>query len=172
MNIVDAAGRSLLHCASLAVRPVLVMDEPPVLLSIVNSLSYRDQSGPTDDPAAELERLRIKAGQTFEDIRRGSHYFKNLGDEVKLSIVAEMLTRLIQLGGRTRRGGDHGSLLLVDAAFTETEADSTLPHLLAELRRKWGESGELDLISRIYRTTMTDTILSLAATAEHEEVLT
>jgi hypothetical protein len=172
LNIVDAAGRSLLHCASLAVRPVLVMDDPPVLLSIVNSLSYRDQRGLTDDPAAELERLRIKAGQTFEDIRRGSHYFKNLGEEVKLSIVAEMLTRLIQLGGRTRRGGDHGSLLLVDAAFTETEADSTLPYLLAELRRKWGESGELDLISRIYRSTMTDTIMSLAATAEHEEVLT
>ena len=168
LNIVDAAGRSLLHSASLTVRQVLVMDEPPVLLSIVNSLSYRDQHGPTEDPSAELERLRVKAGKTFEDIRRGSHYFKHLGDEVKLAIVAEMLTRLVQLGGRTRRGGDHGSLHLVDAAFTETEAHSTLPHLLAELRGKWHNSGELDLIERVYNTTMTGTIMSLAAAGDEE----
>ncbi|MFD0501729.1 hypothetical protein ACFQ0G_00105 [Streptomyces chiangmaiensis] len=80
---------------------------------------------------------------------------------MKTAIVAEILTRLIQLGGRTRRGGDHGSLHLADAAFTETATDSTLPHLLSTLRTEWQRRDEWDLIDRIYRSTL-DVLLSLA----------
>lgn len=161
LNIVDQGGRSLLHVACLVVRPVLVMEEPAVLLAMVNSLAYRDTPPPGDEPAVALEQLRLSAGHTFEEIRRGSHYFKDLGEDVKTAIVAEILTRLIQLGGRTRRGGDHGSLHLADAAFTETTADSTLPHLLHTLRADWQRRGEWDLIDRIYGSTL-DVLLSLA----------
>ncbi|MGW1916954.1 hypothetical protein ACWCQS_41305 [Streptomyces sp. NPDC002076] len=161
LNIVDQGGRSLLHVACLVVRPVLVMEEPAVLLAMVNSLAYRDVPPPGDEPAVILEQLRLSGGRTFEEIRRGSHYFKDLGQDVKTAIVAEILTRLIQLGGRTRRGGDHGSLHLADAAFTETTADSTLPHLLHTLRTQWQRRGEWDLIDRIYRSTL-DILLSLA----------
>lgn len=161
LNIVDRGGRSLLHVACLVVRPVLVMEEPAVLLAMVNSLAYRDAPAPGGEPAAALEQLRLSAGRTFEEIRRGSHYFKDLGEDVKTAIVAEILTRLIQLGGRTRRGGDHGSLHLADAAFTETATDSTLPHLLSTLRAEWQRRDEWDLIDRIYRSTL-DVLLSLA----------
>ena len=101
LNIVDREGRSLLHVACLVNRPVPVMEDPPVLLSLVNSLAYRRRR-PGPNPAAELERLRIAAGQIFADIRSGQGYVKSLGEDVKLAVVAEILTRLIQLGGRTR----------------------------------------------------------------------
>lgn len=161
LNIVDSTGRSLLHVACLVNRPVPVMEDPPVLLSMVNSIAYRHhQSGA--HPAAELERLRIQAGHTFDDIRSGQGYFKTLGTDVKLAVVAEILTRLIQLGGRTRRGGDPGLLRLLDAAFTDTAFHSTLPALLGQLRSEWSERGEMPLINEIYRTTMTDALLGLA----------
>ncbi|MFG1663770.1 hypothetical protein [Streptomyces sp. Y7] len=126
----------------------------------VNSLAYR-QRQPGPDPAAELERLRIAAGQTFHDIRSGQGYFKSLGEDVKLAVVAEILTRLIQLGGRTRCGGDPGRLRLLDAAFTHTAAHSTLPALLGQLRGKWQDEDHMPLIDAIYRTTMTDALLGL-----------
>ncbi|MCZ4120205.1 hypothetical protein [Streptomyces sp. H39-S7] len=161
LNIVDSAGRSLLHVACLVNRPLPMMEDPPVLLSIVNSIAYRHaQPGPR--PAVELERLRIVAGQTFDDIRSGQGYFKTLGTDVKLAVVAEILTRLIQLGGRTRRGGDSGLLRLLDAAFTDTASHSTLPALLDQLRTNWRERGEMPLIEEIYRTTMTGALLGLA----------
>ncbi|MFB9464975.1 hypothetical protein [Streptomyces cinereospinus] len=161
LNIVDKVGRSLLHVACLVNRPVPVMEDPPVLLSLVNSIAYRQhQAGAT--PAAELERLRIQAGQTFDDIRSGQGYFKTLGTDVKLAVVAEILTRLIQLGGRTRRGGDPGLLRLLDAAFTDTASHSTLPALLGQLRTEWHERGEMPLIDEIYRTTMAGALLGLA----------
>ncbi|MEU1259624.1 hypothetical protein ABZ445_40740 [Streptomyces chartreusis] len=161
LNIVDRDGRSLLHVACLVNRPVPVMEDPPVLLSLVNSLAYRRRR-PGPDPAAELERLRIAAGQTFDDIRSGQGYFKSLGEDVKLAVVAEILTRLIQLGGRTRRGGDPGRLRLLDAAFTHTAAHSTLPALLGQLRGKWQDEDHMPLIDAVYRTTMTDALLGLA----------
>ncbi|KIF67175.1 hypothetical protein HY68_36430 [Streptomyces sp. AcH 505] len=160
LNIVDRAGRSLLHVACLVNRPIPVMEDPPVLLSLVNSLAYR-QRRPGPEPAAELERLRIVAGQIFDDIRSGQGYFKSLGQDVKLAVAAEILTRLIQLGGRTRRGGDHGRLRLLDAAFTNTAADSTLPVLLEQLRGKWQAEGHMPLIDAVYRTTMADALLGL-----------
>ncbi|MFJ3644429.1 hypothetical protein [Streptomyces murinus] len=161
LNIVDHDGRSLLHVACLVNRPIPVMEDPPVLLSLVNSLAYRRRR-PGPEPAAELERLRIAAGQIFDDIRSGQGYFKSLGEDVKLAVVAEILTRLIQLGGRTRRGGDPGRLRLLDAAFTHTAADSTLPALLKQLRGKWQDKGHMPLIDAVYRTTMTDALLGLA----------
>ncbi|KOV50849.1 hypothetical protein ADL00_42605 [Streptomyces sp. AS58] len=161
LNIVDSQGRSLLHVACLVNRPVPVMEDPPVLLSVVNSIAYR-RHRPGTDPAAELERLRLEAGHTFDDIRSGQGYFKTLGTDVKLAVVAEILTRLIQLGGRTRRGGDPGLLRLLDAAFTDTASHSTLPALLGQLRSEWTERGEMPLIDEIYRTTMTDALLGLA----------
>jgi hypothetical protein len=161
LNIVDREGRSLLHVACLVNRPVPVMEDPPVLLSLVNSLAYRRRR-PGPDPAGELERLRIAAGQIFDDIRSGQGYFKSLGEDVKLAVVAEILTRLIQLGGRTRRSGDHGRLRLLDAAFTHTAADSTLPTLLKQLRGKWQDEDHMPLIDAVYRTTMTDALLGLA----------
>ncbi|GAA0670207.1 hypothetical protein GCM10009535_57490 [Streptomyces thermocarboxydovorans] len=115
-----------------------------MLLSLVNSLAYR-QRRPGPNPAAELERLRIGAGQIFDDIRSGQGYFKTLSEDVKLAVVAEILTRLIQLGGRTRRGGDPGLLRLLDAAFTHTAAHSTLSSLLEQLRGKWQEEDHMPL---------------------------
>jgi hypothetical protein len=161
LNIVDREGRSLLYVACLVNRPVPVMEDPPVLLSLVNSLAYR-QRRPGPEPAAELERLRVTAGQTFDDIRSGQGYFKTLGEDVKLAVVAEILTRLIQLGGRTRRGGDAGRLRLLDAAFSQTAAHSTLPALLEQLRERWQEHRHMPLIDDIYRTTMTDALLGMA----------
>ncbi|MCF4136551.1 hypothetical protein L1856_06070 [Streptomyces sp. Tue 6430] len=160
LNIVDRDGRSLLHVACLVNRPIPVMEDPPVLLSLVNSLAYRRRR-PGPEPAAELERLRIVAGQIFDDIRSGQGYFKSLGEDVKLAVVAEILTRLIQLGGRTRRGGDPGRLRLLDAAFTQTAADSTLPALLEQLRGKWQAEDHMPLIDAVYRTTMTEALLGL-----------
>ncbi|MCG6495673.1 hypothetical protein [Kitasatospora sp. A2-31] len=155
LNIVDDQGNSLLHVATLANRPVPLMEDPPVLLALVSSLSYRSMTKETfTDPATELERLRVKAGQVFEDIRRGDMYFKSLDSDVKLAIVAEIINRLTQLGGRTRRGGDHGRLRLLDAAFTETHADSTLPVLLKQLAQSWEDKQEMATIDEIYRTTM------------------
>ncbi len=114
------------------------------------------------EACGRAERLRIAAGQIFDDIRSGQGYFKTLGEDVKLAVVAEILTRLIQLGGRTRRGGDPGRLRLLDAAFTHTAADSTLPALLKQLRRKWQDEAHMPLIDAVYRTTMTDALLGLA----------
>ncbi|MFD0501728.1 hypothetical protein ACFQ0G_00100 [Streptomyces chiangmaiensis] len=62
LNIVDQGGRSLLHVACLVVRPVLVMEEPAVLLAMVNSLAYRDAPPPGGEPPGPLSSCGCPPG--------------------------------------------------------------------------------------------------------------
>ncbi|OPC76457.1 hypothetical protein B4N89_47260, partial [Embleya scabrispora] len=172
-------GTSLLRTASLAVRPIPVLDDPAFALSLVNTLAYRgsledpgDDTGPEPplpywaapgglEPAEALRELRQRSGAFYEAMRGGNGYFRTLHRDIKLAIVAGTLVHLLQLGGRTRRGGAHGVLELIDAAFTAAGEASALPNLLGQLRQRWAQGGELDLLQDVYASTLTDAIFGL-----------
>ena len=153
LNIVDQQGRSLVGQVVLAVRPIPLMDEPAQLLALISSQAY-STSEQTDDPAAMLKSLAWTSTDVYEELFRTHHYFQALPSRVRLSIVAEMLIGIIQLGGRVRRGGDQGVLYLADYAFHDPATGSDLPRLIRDLREQWQEAGQLDLLSSIYGNTL------------------
>ncbi|MGC5031140.1 hypothetical protein [Micromonospora sp. DT229] len=153
LNMVDHQGRSLVGQVVLAVRPIPLMDEPAQLLALISSQAY-STSQPTDDPAGMLKSLGWTSTGVYEELFRTHHYFQSLPTRVRLSIVAEMLIGIIQLGGRVRRGGDQGLLYLADYAFHDSTTSSDLPRLIRDLRQQWQEAGQLDLLSSIYGNTL------------------
>jgi hypothetical protein len=153
LNIVDQQGRSLVGQVVLAVRPIPLMDEPAQLLALISSQAY-GTSAPTDDPSGMLRSLARTSTGVYEELFRTHHYFQSLPSRVRLSIVAEMLIGIIQLGGRVRRGGDQGVLYLADYAFHDSATGSDLPHLIRDLREQWQKAGQLDLLSSIYGNTL------------------
>lgn len=153
LNIVDFQGRSLVGQVVLAVRPIPLMDEPAQLLALIASHAYAT-SERTDDPAAMLRLLARKSATVHEELFRSHHFFQALPVNVRLSIVAEMLIGIIQLGGRVRRGGDQGVLYLADYAFHDPTAGSDLYQLIRGLRDTWETTGKLSLLKKIYGNTL------------------
>lgn len=153
LNMVDQQGRSLVGQVVLAVRPIPLMDEPAQLLALISSHAYTT-SKPTNDPAGMLKSLARVSTGVYEELFRTHHFFQALPSSVRLSIVAEMLIGIIQLGGRVRRGGDQGVLYLADYAFHDSASGSDLPSLIRELRDQWQEAGQLDLLRSIYGSTL------------------
>jgi hypothetical protein len=153
LNMVDQAGRSLVGQVVLAVRPIPLMDEPAQLLALISSQAY-SASARTDDPASMLKSLARTSTGVYEELFRTHHYFQALPSRVRLSIVAEMLIGIIQLGGRVRRGGDQGVLYLADYAFHDSATGSDLPRLIRDLREQWDSNGQLDLLHSIYGNTL------------------
>ncbi len=153
LNMVDHQGRSLVGEVLLAVRPIPLMDEPAQLLALISSHAYTT-SGPTADPASMLTSLARASTGVYEELFRTHHYFQALPSRVRLSIVAEMLIGIIQLGGRVRRGGDRGVLYLADYAFHDSASGSDLPRLIRDLRSQWQQAGQLDLLHNIYGSTL------------------
>jgi hypothetical protein len=153
LNMVDIQGRSLVGQVVLAVRPIPLMDEPAQLLALISSHAH-STSEPTDDPAGMLKNLVTASTGVYEELFRTHHYFQSLPTRVRLSIVAEMLIGIIQLGGRVRRGGDQGVLYLADYAFHDSTTGSDLPNLIRALRDLWQDAGQLDLLRSIYGNTL------------------
>ncbi|MFJ8954908.1 hypothetical protein ACIRJL_10190 [Streptomyces sp. NPDC102383] len=154
LNMVDHDGRSLVGEVILAVRPIPLMDEPAQLLALISSRAYSTLNR-SQDPAEMLRELSRSSNAVHEELFRSHHFFQSLPNQVRLSIVAEMLIGIIQLGGRVRRGGDQGVLYLADYAFHNTASGSDLPRLVRELRRGWAKSGQLELLQNIYGNTLT-----------------
>lgn len=153
LNMVDHSGRSLVGEVILAVRPIPLMDEPAQLLALISSRAYSSVTR-SADPAETLRHLAITSSSVHEELFRSHHFFQSLPNKVRLSIVAEMLIGIIQLGGRVRRGGDRGVLYLADYAFHNPSSGSDLPRLIRELREGWSRSGELELLQNIYGSTL------------------
>lgn len=153
LNMVDHSGRSLVGEVVLAVRPIPLMDEPAQLLALISSRAYSSVTR-SADPAETLRNLAITSSSVHEELFRSHHFFQSLPNQVRLSIVAEMLIGIIQLGGRVRRGGDRGVLYLADYAFHTPSTGSDLPRLIHELREGWSRSGELELLQNIYGNTL------------------
>ena len=153
LNIVDHQGRSLVGQVVLAVRPIPLMDEPAQFLALISSQAY-STSEPADDPSGMLKSLAWTSTGVYEELFRTHHYFQSLPSRVRLSIVAEMLIGIIQLGGRVRRGGDQGVLYLANHAFHDSTSGSDLPRLIRDLREQWQKAGQLDLLSSIYGNTL------------------
>lgn len=153
LNMVDLQGRSLVGQVILAVRPIPLMDEPAQLLALISSQAY-STSAPGEDPAAMLKSLAWTSTGVYEELFRTHHFFQALPSRVRLSIVAEMLIGIIQLGGRVRRGGDQGVLYLADYAFHDAASGSDLPRLIRDLRDQWRNAGQLDLLNSIYGNTL------------------
>jgi hypothetical protein len=101
-----------------------------------------------------LKALAWTSTGVYEELFRTHHYFQSLPSRVRLSIVAEMLIGIIQLGGRVRRGGDQGVLYLADYAFHDSATGSDLPRLIRDLREQWHKAGQLDLLTSIYGNTL------------------
>lgn len=152
--MVDHNGRSLVGEVILAVRPIPLMDEPAQLLALISSRAYSTLNR-SQDPAEMLRELSRTSSAVHEELFRSHHFFQSLPNQVRLSIVAEMLIGIIQLGGRVRRGGDQGVLYLADHAFHNTASGSDLPRLIRELRHGWAETGQLELLQNIYGNTLT-----------------
>lgn len=153
LNMVDSQGRSLVGQVILAVRPIPLMDEPAQLLALISSQAYSTSTS-SDDPAGMLKAFAQTSTGVYEELFRTHHFFQALPSRVRLSIVAEMLIGIIQLGGRVRRGGDQGVLYLADYAFHDSATGSDLPRLIRDLRAQWRDGGQLDLLSSIYGNTL------------------
>ncbi|WP_406194750.1 hypothetical protein OH807_05880 [Kitasatospora sp. NBC_01560] len=153
LNMVDNSGRSLVGEVILAVRPIPLMDEPAQLLALISSRAYSSVNR-SEDPAGMLRELSTASSAVHEELFRSHHFFQSLPSKVRLSIVAEMLIGIIQLGGRVRRGGDQGVLYLADHAFHNTTSGSDLPRLIRELRDGWARAGQLELLQNIYGSTL------------------
>jgi hypothetical protein len=152
LNMVDRQGRSLVGQVILAVRPIPVMDEPAQLLALISGRAYSDDD-PSAEPAERLKKLSFAATRVREELFRSHHYFQSLPDQVRRSIVAEMLIGIIQLGGRVRRGGDTGYIYLADYAFYDKRGKSDLPRLINELVTEWTDNQQLALIQAVYGNT-------------------
>ncbi|WP_201296808.1 hypothetical protein [Nocardiopsis sp. FR26] len=153
LNMVDTSGRSLVGQVVLAVRPIPLMDEPAQLLALIASHAYTT-ARPTEDPASMLRSLARTSTGVYEELFRTHHFFQALPGRVRLSIVAEMLIGMIQLGGRVRRGGDNGVLYLADYAFHDPSSGSDLPRLIRDLRDQWHNNEQLQLLENLYGSTL------------------
>lgn len=112
LNMVDHNGRSLVGEVILAVRPIPLMDEPAQLLALISSRAYSALRR-SQDPAEMLRELSRTSSAVHEELFRSHHFFQSLPNQVRLSIVAEMLIGIIQLGGgdvghRQVQVGDRG----------------------------------------------------------------
>jgi hypothetical protein len=164
LNIADAQGRSLVGSVWLVVRPLPLVDEPAEILAHVHARAHAAVR-PSDDPAAVLDIMRQVAGRHFDELFTTLPYFRTLPGETQLAIAAEILNGLIQLAGRTRRGGASGEIHLVDYAFLDSRAGSDLPSLIGRLRQQWTRQGQLGLIERLYGQTI-QAIFSFADSRE------
>jgi hypothetical protein len=156
INMADDDGRSLVGSVWLVVRPVPIIDEPAEILAHVHA-AIKDTEVPSHDPGGRLEIMKNGAAKLFDELFTTLPYFSHLPREARRSITAENLIGLIQLAGRTRRGGTHGRIHLVDAAFHEAGGDSDLPHLIQDLRREWERhhAHPLPMLESLYGDTLT-----------------
>ncbi|GAA0950920.1 hypothetical protein [Nonomuraea longicatena] len=156
VNILDGEV-SALGAIYMVVRPIPILDEPAELLGHINHRLWSDTLRTDPDARDALDRLdeRMKqAGRHFEEIVRSAQYFRSLPEWVQLGIVAEIMIGLIQLVGRARRGGTPGEVYLVDDAFFDAGGRSDLPHLIARLRERWQDTGELARLTTLYGPTL------------------
>jgi len=153
LNIAGDDGRSLVGSVWLVVRPLPLVDDPAEILAHVHARAHAS-ARPSEDPAAVLDIVRQIAGRHFEEMFTSMPYFRALPNETQLAIAAEILSGLIQLAGRARRGGDIGEIHLVDYAFVDPSANCDLPALIRKLREQWASDGDLDLVEHLYGQTI------------------
>ncbi|MFJ7212894.1 hypothetical protein [Amycolatopsis sp. NPDC098790] len=154
VNIIGTGDRSALGSVWLLVRPIPLIDEPAELLAHIQARALTCHPGPAGDPLGLLEERRKTAGTYFEQIVRRPPYFRCQPKEVKLGVAAEIVVGAIQLIGRARRGGTSAVLHLVDGAFTDGSAGTSLASLISALRDEWRGSGELGAMEKYYGRTL------------------
>ncbi|MEU8001073.1 hypothetical protein AB0B66_07925 [Catellatospora sp. NPDC049111] len=161
LNIV-VGSRSALDSIWVCVRPVKLIDEPAALVAHTGAYARRNRR-PSDDPRKELDTRHQYAANHLELINKSNPAFGRLPETVRMSIFADILTDLIQLAGRARRGGTDTTLHLVDNAFHRggTAPGSDFPSLLRMLHKHWLDTGVLDQVNALYGDTL-DAFLQFA----------
>ncbi|MDX2403899.1 hypothetical protein NJO91_12260 [Streptomyces microflavus] len=155
LNILTTAPsgkrESAITLIGLAIRPVMPVDEPPVLAASIASCAWRSTPR-TGSPAVRLAAVRKTARQRLWAILAAPKRFTALPDDLRSELIATLLGQCIQLAGRGRRGQTHVELHFIDGAFHDTTWGSDLPTLVRDLYTSY-TSTELAGTGRTYGYT-------------------
>ena len=136
-------------------RPIKLIDDPSALVAHTGAHARLGRQ-PQANPADELAARHQLAADHLEYINRANPAFSRLPKDVRVAIFADILTDLIQLVGRARRGGTDTTLFLVDNAFNPYGAapGSDCASLFRHLHKSWADAGTLDVVTEIFGTTL------------------
>jgi hypothetical protein len=154
LNLVTEDGRSALSSIWLAIRPVPLVDDPDRLVAHAGAYARRTVP-PQPDFAGALRERREAADRHLRLILNSPPAFGRLPLDVRVDLTASVLGDLVQLVGRARRGDTDAELNLVDAAFLGgVGGHDGWPALIAALRNRWQQAGELPILQRLYGGTL------------------
>lgn len=166
--LIPGTTRSALSSIWVCVRPVLQLNAPAEILASMNAYALTTGSERTGaDPAHVLSSQRRAARRRLHALLAADPRFTRLPRELKAEAIAGMIVKLIQLGGRARRGGTEMAMFLVDNAFLNSTMGSDLRSLLRDYHDSLTEADRVSL-GRTYGSTL-ESLLQFAGVALRAE---
>lgn len=166
--LIPKTSRSALASIWVCVRPVLQVNAPAEILASMNAYALMDGNHASRvDPAGVLALQRGAARKRLQKLLAADPRFTRLPQQLKAEAIAGLMVKLIQLGGRARRGGTDMGMFLVDNAFHDPALGSDLGALLRYFHTALSARQRASL-ARIYGSTL-EALLEFAGVALRDE---